>query len=101
MELLMTFLSSEAGKPYFDIEPLDEPMAVRVRVEGEKDGKACQRVFEAQDYSRRGTTSVASVGHIDGGVGGDWAEGSREPGGVGGCGAVSEEAGSGAGGGVV
>ena len=61
MEFLMTFLSSEMGKPYFDIEPLDEPMAVRVRVEGEKDGKACRRVFEAQDYSRRGTTSVAAL----------------------------------------
>ena len=61
MEFLMTFLSSEAGKPYFDIEPLDEPMAVRVRVEGEKDGKPCRRVFEAQDYSRRGTTSVAAL----------------------------------------
>ena len=61
MEFLMTFLSSEEGKPYFDIEPLDEPMAVRVRVEGEKDGKVCRRVFEAQDYSRRGTTSVAAL----------------------------------------
>ena len=61
MEFLMTFLSSEEGKAYFDIEPLDEPMAVRVRVEGEKDGKVCRRVFEAQDYSRRGTTSVAAL----------------------------------------
>ena len=61
MEFLMTFLSSEEGKAYFDIEPLDEPMAVRVRVEGEKDGKPCRRVFEAQDYSRRGTTSVAAL----------------------------------------
>ncbi len=61
MEYLMTYLSSEEGKAYFDIEPLDEPMVVRVRVEGEKNGNTSSRVFEAQDYSRRGTTSVAAL----------------------------------------
>ena len=61
MEYLMTYLISEEGKRHFDIEPLDQPMAVRVRVEGQHEGKPCARVFEAQDYSRRGTTSVAAL----------------------------------------
>ena len=61
MEYLMTFLSSEPGKRYFDMEPLDQPMAVRVRVEGNNGGRPCSRVFEAQDFSRRGTTSVAAL----------------------------------------
>lgn len=61
MEYLMAYLKSEEGKRYFDIEPLDQPMAVRVRVEGGHEGKPCSRVFEAQDYSRRGTTSVAAL----------------------------------------
>lgn len=61
MEYLMTYLASEEGKRHFDIEPLDQPMAVRVRVEGQHEGKPCSRVFEAQDFSRRGTTSVAAL----------------------------------------
>lgn len=61
MEYLMTYLKAEEGRRYFDIKPLDQPMAVRVRVEGQKDGKPCARVFEAQDFSRRGTTSVAAL----------------------------------------
>ena len=71
MEFLMTFLSSEEGKPYFDIESLDEPMAVRVRVEGEKDGKVVSAgvrgagLFEERNYLGGG------VVHVDGGVGGD------------------------------
>ena len=61
MEYLMTYLQSEEGRQHFDIEPLDEPMAVRVRVEGKHDGRNATRVFEAQDFSRRGTTSVAAL----------------------------------------
>ena len=61
MEYLMTFLKSEEGKQFFDMEPLDQPMAVRVRVEGRHEGKSCSRVFEVQDFSRRGTTSVAAL----------------------------------------
>lgn len=61
MEFLMAYLKSERGKQYFNIEPLDQPMAVRVRVKGMKCGKPCSRVFEAQDFSRRGTTSVAAL----------------------------------------
>ncbi len=61
MEYLMAYLKSGEGKQYFDIEPLDQPMAVRVRVDGMNEGEPCRRVFEAQDYSRRGTTSVAAL----------------------------------------
>ena len=61
MEFLMTYLQSKEGRQHFDIEPLDEPMAVRVRVEGQDDGRHTTRVFEAQDFSRRGTTSVAAL----------------------------------------
>lgn len=61
MDYLMRYLESSVGKPHFDLEPLDQPMAVRVRVEGMNGGKPCRRVFEAQDYSRRGTTSVAAL----------------------------------------
>ena len=61
MEYLMNYLQSEEGKRHFDIEPLDQPMAVRVRIEGQHEGKPCSRVFEAQDFSRGGTTSVAAL----------------------------------------
>ena len=61
MEYLMTYLASEEGKRHFDIETLGQPMAVRVKVEGQHEGMPCSRVFEAQDFSRRGTTSVAAL----------------------------------------
>ncbi len=57
-EFLMKFLASEPGRAYFDIPIEDAPMGVRVRVTDEQAGET--RVYQAQDFSRRATTSAAA-----------------------------------------
>ena len=61
MEFLMTYLTSPHGENYFHVDPVDAPMSVRVRVEGQDDGKLRSFTYEAHDYSRRGTTAVAAL----------------------------------------
>ena len=57
-EFLMKFLASEPGRAYFDIPIEDAPMGVRVQVTDEQAGET--RVYQAQDFSRRATTSAAA-----------------------------------------
>ena len=57
-EFLMKYLASEPGREYFDIPMQDAPMGVRVQV---TDDEACETlVYQAQDFSRRATTSAAA-----------------------------------------
>ena len=57
-EFLMKYLRSETGRTHFDIPNEDAPMGVRVRVTDEQSGEAL--VYQAQDFSRRATTSAAA-----------------------------------------
>lgn len=61
MEFLMAYLTSPQGQPYFHINPLDLPMAVRVEVSGLKRGQRRKVTYEAHDYSRRGSTSTSGL----------------------------------------
>ena len=57
-EFLMKYLSSDVGHPYFDIPIEDAPMSVRVQVTDHHLGETL--VYQAQDFSRRATTSAAA-----------------------------------------
>jgi len=61
MEFLMAYLISSEGRPYFHIAPLDLPMAVRVEVSGVGKGQKKKIIYEAHDYSRRGSTSTSAI----------------------------------------
>ena len=61
-EYLMDFIRSEAGRSHFDIPMQAAPMSVRVEIaDSLEDAPAPAVVFEAQDFSRRGTTSASAV----------------------------------------
>lgn len=57
-EFMMKFLVSEAGKDIFNIPSQDAPMGVRVQVTDDQAGDCV--IYQAQDFSRRGTTSAAA-----------------------------------------
>jgi lysine 6-dehydrogenase len=61
MEFLMAYLVSPQGQPYFHINPLNLPMAVRVEVAGLKKGQKKKITYEAHDYTRRGSTSTSAI----------------------------------------
>ena len=58
MEFLMKFLVSQSGRVNFDIPMQDAPMGVRVQINDDQAGDSL--VYQAQDFSRRGTTSAAA-----------------------------------------
>ena len=57
-EFLMKYLVSEPGRAHFDIPMEDAPMGVMVQVTDDKAGETV--VYQAQDFSRRATTSAAA-----------------------------------------
>ena len=59
-EFLMAWLRNEEARERFDIPTEDIPMPARVDVTGERDGRTIRLSFEAQDFSRRATTSAAA-----------------------------------------
>ncbi|MDH3688808.1 MAG: saccharopine dehydrogenase NADP-binding domain-containing protein [Gammaproteobacteria bacterium] len=59
-EFLMKYVSSDAGREYFDIPMENTPMAARVEVAGSHHGAPMRLVFEVQDFSRRATTSASA-----------------------------------------
>ena len=59
-EYLMACMRSEAGAAYFDIPLENVPMAARTTVRGTRAGENVRLVYEAQDFSRRATTSAAA-----------------------------------------
>ena len=59
-EFLMACLRNESTAARFDIPIEDIPMPARVEVTGERDGRTIRLNYEAQDFSRRATTSAAA-----------------------------------------
>lgn len=60
MDYLVRYLGSPAGERFFEIPRREVPLAVRVDIEGEKDGRPATLSFEAHDHSRRATTAFTA-----------------------------------------
>lgn len=59
-EMLMAYVRSPQGRKRFDIPPEPIPMAARVTVEGQAAGRPRALHFEAQDFSRRASTTTTA-----------------------------------------
>lgn len=59
-EHMMQYLVSDQGRETFDIPMEPAPMAARATVRGQLDGEPKCLYYEAQDFSRRATTSAAA-----------------------------------------
>ncbi|MFO0997706.1 MAG: saccharopine dehydrogenase NADP-binding domain-containing protein [Alphaproteobacteria bacterium] len=59
-EMLMAYLRSPEGRKRFDIPPEPIPMAARVSISGLRGGKTATLHFEAQDFSRRASTTTTA-----------------------------------------
>jgi lysine 6-dehydrogenase len=61
MEYLVAYLESPQGERYFEIPRRDQPLAVRVEIEGERSGRPVTLRYEAHDHSRRATTTFTAL----------------------------------------
>jgi len=60
LDYLVRYLGSPAGEAYFEIARREVPLALRVDIEGRKDGRAVALGYEAHDRSRRATTAFTA-----------------------------------------
>ena len=61
IDYLVKYLASPQGERWFEIPRRELPLAVRVEVEGRRDGHASTLRYETHDLSRRATTTFTAL----------------------------------------